>query len=94
MSETYQAPTQMLVGGAWVDAADGRTISVENPARRGSVIAEVPRGGSDDVDRAVRAASGAYDAWRELPARERGRALLRIADALEAHADELARSTS
>ncbi len=94
MSEAYRGPTQMLIGGSWVDAADGRTIVVENPARRGSVIAEVPRGDAEDVDRAVAAAAAAYGAWRAMPARERGRALLRIADALESHADELARSTA
>lgn len=87
-------PTRMLIGGEWVDAADGRTIAVENPARRGSVIAEVPRGSAPDVDAAVRAAATAYPAWSKRPARERGKIILRIADAIEAHAEELARSTA
>jgi aldehyde dehydrogenase (NAD+) len=88
-------PTQMLIGGKWTDAlADGRTIAVENPARRGSLIASVPRGGPLDVDYAVQAAAAAYPSWRSRPARERGRALLKIADALEAHQEELAQSTA
>jgi len=87
-------PTRMLIGGEWVDAQDGRTIAVENPARRGSVIAEVPRGGVPDVDAAVRAAAAAYPEWSKRPARERGKIILRIADAIEAHAEELARSTA
>ncbi|MBO0703883.1 MAG: aldehyde dehydrogenase, partial [Candidatus Dormibacteraeota bacterium] len=42
----------MLIGGEWVESQDGRWLSVESPARRGSVIREVPRGGAADVDRA------------------------------------------
>src|SRR5947208_16822832 len=71
---------RMLVGGEWVAAADGRTFSVENPARRGSVIAEVPRASASDVDRAVRAAAAAFPAWRAAHWKERSKALLAIAD--------------
>ncbi len=92
--ERRSGPTRMLIGGEWVDAADGRTIAVENPAQRGSVIAEVPRGSAPDVDAAVRAAASAYPDWSKRPARERGKIILRIADAIEAHAEELARSTA
>lgn len=85
---------RMLIGGQWVDAAGGETINIENPAHRGSVIANVPRGRSEDVDRAVRAAAEAFDSWRVTPGRERGLAMLRIADSLEADADPLARVVS
>lgn len=81
----------MLIDGEWVDSADGRTFAVEGPAKRGSVIAEVPRGGADDVDRAVRAAAKAFESWRAVAPRERGRLLLRIADAVDSRVEDLAR---
>lgn len=81
----------MLIGGEWTASADGRTFAVETPAKRGAVIGEVPRGTATDVDRAVRAAAAAFERWRQLPARERGTLLGRIADGVEARQDELAR---
>src|SRR5262245_44752775 len=80
-----------LVAGAWNASEDGRTLTVENPARR-EPIAEVPRSSGRDVDRAVQAATEAFPAWRRVPPRERGRALLRIADALDVAGEELART--
>ena len=79
----------MLVGGEWIESADGRTIAVENPARR-ERIALVPRGGAADVERAVKAAAAAFPAWSRVPPRERGRLLLKITDAIEARVEELA----
>ncbi len=81
----------MLIGGQWVQSASGATFKVENPAKR-APIAEVPRSAAIDVDRAVAAAAKAFPAWSKVPPRERGRALLRIADALEARAEEMART--
>jgi acyl-CoA reductase-like NAD-dependent aldehyde dehydrogenase len=81
----------MLIGGEWVAAADGRTFEVQTPAKRGQVIAQVPRGTAADVDRAVRAAHDAFPAWRALAPRDRGRMLSKIADDLEAAIEELAR---
>jgi acyl-CoA reductase-like NAD-dependent aldehyde dehydrogenase len=81
---------QMLINGKWVDSASGAVLAVENPAKR-STIASVPRGGAEDVDRAVLAAEAAFPAWRNVPPRQRGRLLLRIAEALEARIEELAR---
>ncbi len=82
---------RMLIGGEWVEAADGRTFEVETPARRGEVIAHVPRAGAADVDRAVRAAHAAFPAWRAMAPRDRGRILTRIADDLDAAVEDLAR---
>ena len=82
---------QMLIGGKWVDAASGETFPVEDPAHR-APIAEVPRGRAEDVDRAMKAAAEAFPAWSRTPPRERGRILARIADALEARVEELART--
>ena len=82
---------QMLIGGKWVEAASGETFQVEDPAHR-APIAEVPRGRAEDVDRAMKAAAEAFPAWSRTPPRERGRILARIADALEARVEELART--
>ena len=83
---------KMLIGGDWVDAADGRRFDVETPAQRGSVIAQVPRAAAGDVDRAVKAAAAAFPAWRSIAPRDRGRVLARIADDVEAAIEDLART--
>lgn len=85
------APKGMLIDGGWVDSASGARIAVENPANR-KVITDVPRGDAADVDAAVAAAARAFPAWARTNPRERGRALLRIADAMEARAEEMART--
>jgi acyl-CoA reductase-like NAD-dependent aldehyde dehydrogenase len=87
------SPKGMLIGGQWVDSASGQRIAVENPAKR-KPVAEVPRGNAADVERAVAAATKAYAEWRKVPPRERGKALLRIAEALQARAEEIARTIS
>jgi len=51
---------QMFVGGEWVDSTAGERLPVVNPAT-GEVIAEIPRGSEEDVDRAVKAAQKAFD---------------------------------
>ncbi len=81
---------RMLIDGAWVDSASGATLMVENPGRR-TAVASIPAGGSEDVDRAVRAAQTAFPAWSRTAPRQRGRLLLRIAEALEARIEEMAR---
>jgi 1-pyrroline dehydrogenase len=78
-----------FVGGEWVDAVDGATAEIVNPAT-GEPIAEVPEGTQADVDRAVAAAERALPDWLETTPAERAEALLRLADLLEEHADELA----
>jgi len=83
--------TKMLIGGVWVDCASGETLDVENPAKR-QKIAEIPRAGATDVDRAVQAAMHAFPAWSKTPPRDRGRLLLCIAEALETRSEELART--
>jgi 1-pyrroline dehydrogenase len=80
---------QNLIGGDWVDSAGGETMEVLNPAT-GEVIAEVPAATAEDVDRAVQAAKRALPEWLETTPGERGEMLLKLADAIEQHADELA----
>jgi 1-pyrroline dehydrogenase len=81
------------VGGEWVDAASGETMAVLNPAT-GDVIAEVPRSGAEDVERAVDAARKALPAWLEGTPKDRMELLLKLADVIDEHADELARLES
>jgi acyl-CoA reductase-like NAD-dependent aldehyde dehydrogenase len=81
--------TRLFVGGTFVDAVDGSTIEVRDP-HDGSLLAEIAEARAADVDRAVAAAAAAFDDWRLTPAADRGRLLLRLADAIEADADALA----
>jgi len=84
----------MIIGNERVAAADGRTFYVEHPGKRGSAVAEVPRAGAADVDRAVRAAHQAFAKWRDTHWKDRAKALYAIADAVEARSEELARTLS
>jgi acyl-CoA reductase-like NAD-dependent aldehyde dehydrogenase len=81
---------KMLIGGEWTGSASGALLDVENPAKR-KPIADIPRGGAEDVARAVLAARTAFITWSKVPPRQRGRMLLRIADALEARIEDMAR---
>lgn len=83
--------SRMFIGGDWRDAADGRTFAVYNPAT-GEEIAQVPQATADDVDAAVAAARAALvvPAWAGLTPYARERIMSRLADLIEAHADELA----
>ncbi len=82
-----------LIGGEWVDAVEGETMEVLNPAT-GEVIAEVPRGGERDVTRAVEAAAKALPDWLEKTPKDRMELLLSLADVLEEHGEELAQLES
>ncbi|MGE5689470.1 MAG: aminobutyraldehyde dehydrogenase [Pseudomonadota bacterium] len=82
-----------FVGGEWVEAVDGGTMEVLNPAT-GEVIAEVPRGTQADVDRAVAAANKALPEWLEKTPKDRMELLLKLADLMDEHAEELAQLES
>src|SRR5689334_10083948 len=86
---TYQ-PKGMLIGGQWTGSASGARLAVENPAKR-VAIAEVPRAAAADVEAAVSAADKAFPGWKAVVPRERGKLLLKIAEAIEARVEELAR---
>jgi phenylacetaldehyde dehydrogenase len=82
---------RMLIGGEWTAAGDGATFDVFNPAT-GEVIARVPQAGEAEVDRAVQAARAALvsPAWKGLTPYARERLLHKLADLVEANADEIA----
>jgi acyl-CoA reductase-like NAD-dependent aldehyde dehydrogenase len=81
---------KMIIGGEQVDAIDGQTFDVHNPAT-GQVIARAPLGGKADVDRAVEAAQAAFEGpWSTWSASKRGRALQKFADLAKKNIEELA----
>lgn len=80
---------QLFVDGATTAAADGRTETITNPATE-APLAEVPVGGPEDVERAVTAAHRAFDSWGMTTPGERSALMLKLADRIEAHGDELA----
>ena len=81
-------PLQHFVGGRFVAGRGAKTDPVIDPAN-GDVVAEVTSATEADVDDAVRAAAEAFPAWAATTPGERGRALLELADRLEANLDEL-----
>ena len=82
---------RLLIGSERVDAADGRTFATLDPAT-GREIAQVAHAGPEDVDRAVTAARAAFadGPWATMPAAGREGLMRALADAMEAHATELA----
>ena len=85
-------PTKLLINNQWKDSRSGRTFATINPAT-GEEICQVAAADEGDVDEAVKAARAAFEEgpWRKMSAAERGRLLNKLADLIEAHADELAR---
>ena len=80
---------QMFIGGEWVDGGGEESQPILNPAT-GEVIAEVPKGTEQDVDRAVAAARKAYDeVWFDTTPKDRSEMLLKLADAIEADGDRM-----
>ncbi len=86
-----QRPKRMLIDGQWRAAADGAIFLTEDPATE-AMLAEVPAGGPADVEAAVQAARKAFEhgPWHAMRPSDRERLLLRLADLVEANAEELA----
>tara|TARA_R110000787_G_scaffold11153_2_gene37352 strand:- start:4051 stop:5538 length:1488 start_codon:yes stop_codon:yes gene_type:complete len=80
----------MLIGGQRVPALSGQRFETRNPAT-GDLLATVAQGGAEDVDRAVKSARAAFEGpWRRMKPVERQRIMLRLADLVEQHFEELA----
>ncbi len=80
---------RMLIDGKWLEAASGKTFDSINPAT-GEVLATVAEGDAEDIDRAVEAARRAFEGpWSKVKPFERQAILLRFADLVDQHADEL-----
>jgi acyl-CoA reductase-like NAD-dependent aldehyde dehydrogenase len=82
---------KLLIDGKWVEAASGKTFTTVDPSTE-EPLAEVAAGEKEDVDRAVRAARKAFEGgpWRRMTPSERGRAIWKLADLIEARAEEFA----
>jgi aldehyde dehydrogenase (NAD+) len=89
------ADRKMLIGGRWVDAVSGKTFPTLNPAT-GEVICRVAEGDQADIEKAVAAARKAFESgpWRRMNASDRGSLMHKLADAIEANIEELARLES
>ena len=81
--------TRLLIDGQWQDAADGRTLAVNNPAT-GSEIGRVAHAGIADLDRALAAAQKGFLAWRDVSAVERSKTMRRAAALMRERAAEIA----
>ncbi len=82
---------KMFIDGQWADAQSGETFQVFNPAT-GELVDSVPKGGREDVRRAVDSSRAAFEKWSRRPAIERSRVLLRLAETVRANVEELATS--
>jgi succinate-semialdehyde dehydrogenase / glutarate-semialdehyde dehydrogenase len=80
---------QAYIAGEWVNADDGGSVAVTNPAN-GQQLGTVPMCGAAETERAIAAADVAQRAWREVPAKERAAVLRRLNDLMLANADDLA----
>jgi succinate-semialdehyde dehydrogenase / glutarate-semialdehyde dehydrogenase len=89
-AETVGAPTQLLIGGQWIDASDGRTFDVSDPAS-GEVVAVVADASVQDGLAAVTAAAEALPGWSATPPRQRAEVLRRTFELMTERTDELAR---
>src|SRR5260370_15426445 len=94
VKEFIAGRSRMLIDGKFVAAASGKTFASYNPAT-GEVLAQVPEGDEEDIDRAVTAARRAFEGrWRRTTPSERGRLLWKLGDLVEQHADEFAQLES
>lgn len=84
---TEKRTLRNFINGTFADTADARTMDIVNPAT-GDVFAQAPVSGAADIDAAMRAAAAAFGSWATATPAERQLALIRIADAFEARAEE------
>nr|WP_042180236.1 aldehyde dehydrogenase family protein [Kibdelosporangium sp. MJ126-NF4]CEL14273.1 Aldehyde dehydrogenase [Kibdelosporangium sp. MJ126-NF4] len=92
VADANPSATRLLIGGSWVPASTGQTFLTRDPAT-GRALRPIAAASADDVDAAVAAARTAMNdpAWTGMPRRQLSLLLWRLADLIEAHADELAR---
>ena len=81
--------TQLFIDGAWTDAADGRSLAVQNPAT-GQEIGRVAHAGKADLDRALAAAQRGFEVWRDFTPAERSKILRKAAGLVRERAADIA----
>jgi betaine-aldehyde dehydrogenase len=84
---------QNFIGGQWTDTSFDKRAELINPST-GEVFATAPISSETEVDAAVSSAAAAFEGWRDTTPSERSLALIRIADAIEAHAEEFVKAES
>ena len=93
VQDFVRKPRRLLIDGEWVEAASGKTFETLNPATEES-LGSVAHGAAEGIELAVLAARRCFDDersdWRRMTLSERGKAIHRIGDLIEEHADELA----
>jgi aldehyde dehydrogenase (NAD+) len=82
-----------FIGGEWIGAHSGRTFESRDPAT-GEVVGRCVDSGPEDIDEAVKAATGAFEAWRRMAAPRRGEILFRVAERLVRDKETLARTVT
>ncbi|WP_255259595.1 aldehyde dehydrogenase family protein [Lentibacillus sp. CBA3610] len=84
-------PLKMFIGGKWVDAISGERTEIKNPAD-GTVTTTAPEANKEDVNQAVVQARKAFEEgpWSRIKPNERAKLMLKTADLIEEHAEELA----
>lgn len=80
----------LLIDGMWVESSSGARFPTVNPAT-GATVADIAEGGAEDIDRAVASAREAFEngPWSRMGPRDRGQVLIRLAELIEANAEEL-----
>jgi len=89
MNDASLLKTRAYINGEWVDADDGATLAVTNPAT-GKVLTEIAKVGTQETRRAIEAAEAALPSWRALPAKTRAQTLRRWFDLMMTHQEDLA----
>ena len=80
---------KIYINGEWIDGDSGDFIDVENPADK-SIIAQVPRGNADDINKAVIAAKNAFPLWREVDLNKRIKIIKSVIDKMRENIDDMA----
>ena len=95
VEDFVKKPRPIFINNQWMPAASGKTFPTYNPAT-GEVLAQVAEGDKEDINRAVKAARRAFEnpAWADMPASQRGRLIWKLADLMEARAEEFAQLES
>ena len=84
-------PCRNFIGGEWVESRSSKIVERRNPANLDEVVASIPLSTREETAETIAAAQAAFPAWRDTPAPQRGRILLRAMQIMEAEKEELAR---
>ncbi|MCI1859539.1 MAG: aldehyde dehydrogenase family protein [Sporolactobacillus sp.] len=89
LHQAVDSEYKLYIGGKWVDSTEDRTITSYNPSN-GEKLTEFVNASHADVDKAVDAATKAFESWKKVGVQERSELLLKVADLIDEHTDHLA----